>query len=263
MFNVFRSNANIGVNVVFTGHSGSGKTTLLYSSLLGSFEECPKIQPTESFNFERLVYLKKQLLVWDTAGHTAFIHNLLPVLLSSIKVRALVYVVNLLQGEKLVFDEISNDLRSMLYDQKLTECRFCILFNTFGSESTSWPKQPAEFANLLGLCYLPPQIDNRTRWFVVNTAKGFSDRGWRMAVEFILFGSMPNVPYYTNVPDFELTPVHYYYSQYDNYTPYGQNFRQFIPYDYINSLNNQNVQTPAINKPKSSKFSKLIKLFKK
>ncbi|KAH8582914.1 ADP-ribosylation factor [Cryptosporidium sp. chipmunk genotype I] len=259
MLNRLKSSGKAGMNVILTGMSGSGKTTLLYSSLLGRFSEVPKLNPTASFNFERIMYLKKLLLVWDTSGHIAFINNLLPVMLSTIKFRAIVYVVNLLQGDKLIFDEINNEIRSLLYNQQLSDCRFCILFNTFGSESDSWPKQPTEFANLLGLCYLPPQIDNRTKWFVVNTSKGFTDHGWRMAVEFILFGSIPNMPYYTNVPDFELAPIHCYHSQYDGTTPYGYSFRQFIPSDYINSLYYQNIPPPATTKPKTSKFAKFFK----
>lgn len=259
----------VGVNVILTGMSGSGKTTLLYSSMLGRFGKNPALEPTQSFNFERLMYLKKMLLVWDTSGHIAFINNLLPVMLSTIKFRAIVYVVNLLQGDKLIFDEVSNEIRSLLYNQQLSDCRFCILFNTFGTESDSWPKQPAEFASLLGLCYLPPQIDNRTKWFVVDTSKGFTDQGWRMAVEFILFGSMPNMPYYTNVPDFELTPIHYYHSQYDGVTPYGYTFSQIIPNNYINSTQDQNSPPQPTNtaatttKPKTSILNKLFKRNKK
>ncbi|KAJ1604547.1 ARF like small GTPase [Cryptosporidium canis] len=249
----------VGVNVVLTGMSGSGKTTLLYSSLLGGLSENTPLEPTESFNFEHLVYLKKLLLVWDTSGHIAFINNLLPVMLATIKLRAIVYVVSLLQADKLVFDEINNKIKALLYNQQLVDCRFCILFNTFGTESDAWPKQPSEFASLLGLCYLPPQIDNRTKWFVVDTSKGFMDQGWRMAVEFILFGSIPNLPYYTNVPDFELTPVHYYHSQYNGITPYGYGFNQIIPTDYVNSLNYQEQAQTAHAKQKTSKFAKLFK----
>ncbi|OII75442.1 ARF like small GTPase [Cryptosporidium ubiquitum] len=264
MFNLSRSISKAGINIIFTGMTGSGKTTLLYSSLLGGFDESPKFEPTESFNFERIMYLKKVLLVWDTSGHIAFINNLLPVMLSIIKLRAIVYVVNLLQNDKLIFDEINNEIRSLLYNQQLSDCRFCIIFNTFGSGYDSWPKQPAEFASLLGLCYLPPQIDNRTKWFVVDTSKGFTDNGWRMAVEFILFGSIPNMPYYTNVPDFELTPVHYYYSQYDGKTPYGYGFKQLIPSDYISNPNLESVPPPVVTKPpKTSRFAKFFKKNKK
>lgn len=267
---LLKSTGKMGVNVMLTGMTGSGKTTLLYSSMLGRFSENPALEPTESFNFERVMYMKKILLMWDTSGHIAFINNLLPVMFSTIKFRAVVYVVNLLQGDKLVFDEMNNEIRSLLYNQRLSDCRFCILFNTFGTESDSWPKQPAEFASLLGLCYLPPQIDNRTKWFVVDTSKGFTDQGWKMAVEFILFGSMPNMPYYTNVPDFELTPIHYYHSQYDGVSPYGCTFNQIVPYYYTNNTQDQNSPPPTTNtdadatnaktnKPKTSIFDRLFR----
>ncbi|KAK6588856.1 ADP-ribosylation factor [Cryptosporidium xiaoi] len=266
---LFKQNQKFGVNIVLTGLSGVGKTTLLYSSLFGGLEAVPKLQNTESFNFEILDYMGRSLLIWDTSGNESFIKNLLPIMFNTIKIRAVVYVVSILQGEKLVFDEINNELRSLLYSQQLSSCRFCILFNTFGFESDSWPKQPAEFASLLGLCYLPPQIDNRTKWFIVDTSKGFRDNGWKMAIEFILFGSIPNIPYYTNVPDFELTPIHSYYSQYDGKTPYGNYFQQIIPNTFghcpaqnITTDNNeQNIESQKKQKP--SLFSRLFNRKKK
>ncbi|KAH8742081.1 ADP-ribosylation factor [Cryptosporidium ryanae] len=262
---LFKQSRNFGVNIILTGLSDAGKTTLLYSSLFGGLETVPKLQKTESFNFEILNYMGKSLLIWDTSGDESFIKNLLPIMFSTIKIRAVVYVVSLLQGDKLVFDEINNELRSLLYSQQLSSCRFCVLFNTFGFTSDSWPKQPAEFASLLGLCYLPPQIDNRTKWFVVDTSKGFKDNGWRMAVEFILFNSIPNMPYYTNVPDFELTPIHSYYSQYDGKTPYGYNFRQIIPstvgYHIPAQKTTANKNDQNNESQKKDKFSFFSKIF--
>ncbi|KAL7068953.1 hypothetical protein ACR3K2_04860 [Cryptosporidium serpentis] len=218
------------LNVIFTGPKGSGKTTLLYSSYTSNLDNIPAFEPTKSLNFEEINYKNQKLCIWDVSGHEAISSMLLPILYSSINVRAIVYVVNLLEGNRDVLDIVSNELRGLLYSQQLSTSLFCVIFNTFGSESDSWPCSGADLAALLELCHLPPEIDIRTKWYVANTAQGIADPGWEMALDFIITAKAPPPAYYSNIPDGELTPIHLYFSQFQqDQILHPSKYEQIIP----------------------------------
>ncbi|OII78257.1 hypothetical protein cand_034820 [Cryptosporidium andersoni] len=264
------------LNIIFTGPKGSGKTTLLYSSYTSNFVNIPAFEPTKSLNFERINYNNQKLYIWDVSGHEAISSMLLPILYSSINVRAIVYVVNLLENNRDVLDIVSNELRGLLYSQQLSTSLFCVIFNTFGSESDSWPYSGADLAALLELCHLPPEIDIRTKWYVVNTAQGIADPGWKMALDFIITARAPPPTYYSNIPDAELTPIHLYFSQFQQgQILHPSRYEQIIPpynkVDQTQSVQSQYYQQDAIGNnlrnidqsKHKSHISKLINKFKR